>query len=366
MSILKLITFISILLSGLTYAKSDLDNYYNLEQEVAKLRARFSDNQGLISKYNTVSSHFWSPSSTKKIIARITKDQERIFKEMKLKVEKMKRIEQSLKVKAWDYRWGTLDQIITSLGNVSSNRTCSDQGHQLFTSNKAFEAWNSQNGDLDKKVAYYAEKNRYIRNCIKATNEGRKKVVSRPSSDLCKKINWLPDSKRSRTGKYKLKKENGAIILSAKIYFKFKGHDKDKKEAFKKLQSTQLCMTDFYAKHGIKLDLTFHEETGFSDWINCDHSINLHTKTKRANSKNWASHGAANPKMSDSNRCALYLHEFGHRLGLSDTYIDPDCPDREVIYPDDDIMNGGTYSFVENNKLYPTAIYQLLEPLCGE
>ncbi|MDC1173895.1 hypothetical protein OAT67_00755 [Bacteriovoracaceae bacterium] len=375
MNLLKLITFLSILLSGLTWAKSDLDNYYNLESEVAKLRAEFRDNQGLISEHNTTSNNFWSPSSTKKILDRLHKDQDRILKEMKPKVDEMKRLEQSLEVQAWDYRFGALEQVNTLLGNVSQNNTCSAQGQQLFTSDKAFEAWNAQNGDIDRKVAYYAEKNGYISNCLKTINDGEEKKVEKRTSRLCKKdakeldpyshrIDSSKHAYRTTTGNYTLSKKRGQLVISTSIYFLFKGEEKDREEAFRVLEDTKKCIVNFYAKSGIKLDLTFYYETGPRDKQVCDHFVNLHTRTNRADSGNWATEGAANPNMSNSNRCALYLHELGHKLNLPDTYPDPACPDREIISPIGDIMRVGSYGQVEDSKLYPYAIKEMLGDIC--
>ena len=122
-------------------------------------------------------------------------------------------------------------------------------------------------------------------------------------------------------------------------------------------------MANFFAKHGIKLDLTFYEETGFSDWWNCDHSINLHSHYGRATSGNWVTHRTAGIDLDEEGRCSLFLHELGHRLGLPDTYPDPDCPDRPRIGPEDDIMNN-SWLGADNTKLYPYAIKELLGELC--
>ena len=88
----------------------------------------------------------------------------------------------------------------------------------------------------------------------------------------------------------------------------------------------------------IKLNLTIKEDTGLSDWWGCDHSINLHDKYDRATDTNWVTHEMGKPNLAPLIG-VLYLHEIGHRLGLPDTYIDPDCPDREPIMPRDDVMN---------------------------
>ncbi len=368
MNFLKLISIILIFCSGFTYAQSDLDRYYSLEEEVAKLRAQFRDNQSLISETNTTSNHFWSPSSTKKILGRLHKDQDRILKEMEPKIKEMRRLEQTLEVKAWDYRFGTLEQVNTILGNVSQNNTCFAQGQQLFTSDKAFEAWNAQNGDLDRKVAYYAQKNGYISNCLENKKEGDNKTVSYRSKRLCKVIDWFPDETIGSGVNYKLIKKNGIININTSIYFDYKGEERHRKEAFRKLRETIPCMKDFYARHGIKLNLTIKEDSGFMDRMGCDHTVNLHSHSEIGNSYNWPTHEMTvnpNPELSAMNRCSLYLHELGHRLGLADTYSDPDCPDRDSINPPDDVMNYH-WSGADNIKIYPSAIKTILGPICGE
>ena len=365
MNLLKLLITILILCTGIAYAQSDLDNYYTLEQEVAKLRAQFRDNQGLISEHNTTSNHFWSPSSTKKILDRLHKDQDRILKEMKPKVEEMRRLEQSLEVKAWTYRFATLEQVSTTLGDVASNNTCSAQVQQLFTSDKAFEAWNAQNGDLDRRVAYYAEKNGYISRCLERKRERDRVKVDENWFSLCKKVNGLPDKRYRSKKAYKLEVKNGQIILAAKLYFSFKGDETDKEKAFKRMRKARPCMENFFARHGIKLELTFQEESGWYDWWNCDHSLELRTdalRAKTANATRWFSHKLDGNNLSDSQVCSLNMHEFSHLLGLPDLYSDPVCPDG-LTGPRDSLMNGA-WGDIETLKLYPNEIEQVLQPLC--
>ncbi|MDC1174496.1 hypothetical protein OAT67_03845 [Bacteriovoracaceae bacterium] len=363
MNLLKLITFISILLSGLTYAQGELDNYYALESEVAKLRAEFRDNQGLISEHNTTSNHFWSPSSTKKILDRLHKDQDRILKEMEPKVKEMKKLEQSLEVKAWDYRLGTLEQVSRVLGSVSSNNTCSAQGQQLFTSDKAFEAWNAQNGDLDQKVAYYAQKDGHINNCLNDKKNGDSGKKDYTSAHLCKKVGWWLDSKRGEPVKYKVHKKNGLINIDTSIYFDYKGDEKNRERSFKRLRKAMKCMKSFYAKHGIRLNLTVKEDSGLHDWWSCDHSINIWDEKMNPNSANWTT----TTYLSDARVCRHFLHELGHRLGLPDSYPDPDCPDREPIKSRYDMMySTGSGADVNESNIDGETISKLIRPLCGE
>ena len=365
MNLLKLITFLTILLSGLTHAESDLDSYYTLEKEVVKLRAEFRDNQELISKHNTTSNHLWSPSSTKKVLARIHKDQDKILKKMKPKIKEMRRLEQTLEVKAWDYRFRALEKVNTILGNVSENNTCSAQGLQLFVSDKAFEAWNAQNGDLDRKVAYYAKKNGYINNCLGQLPTESEKKVNYKASHLCR---W-PNTYFGNPVSYQVSKETNTIVLSTKLYFKYKGRPENKQKSVKAMTDVLPCLKDFYAKHGIKLNITFEFGEKDSEAESCNHNLNLWDETNRANPLNWVSHKSTGYDigMEDEpkNRCALALHELGHLFGFGDSYPRPDCPDQK-IGPSNDIMRRGAFKKPFEVEITRSDIIQILRPLCEQ
>ena len=366
MNLLKLLTVILIFCSGFTYAQSDLDRYYSLEKEVAQLRAQFRDNQGLILETNTTLNHFWSPSSTKKILDRLHKDQDRILKEMEPKIKEMRRLEQILEVKAWDYRFGVLEQVNTILGNVAQSNTCSAQGQQLFTSDKAFEAWNTQNGDLDRKVAYYAQKNGYISNCLEDKNEGDKASVNESWKGLCKIIDWWPDKYQSggTPSKYRVYKKNQIINIDTSISFSYQGDKENKSRSFERVKKAIPCMKNFYARHGIKLNLRIETSNNPHSSSSCDHSINLWDEKMNPDADNWTT----TTYLDDSQVCRHFLHELGHKLRLDDSYPDPGCPDRKPIKSRYDIMYaiGMGAADVTESRLDADSISKIIGPFCRE
>jgi hypothetical protein len=345
---------------------SDLDRYYHLKKKDRKLLSKWMDRQALISETNSVWNHFWIHSSTQKILDKLLQKQKEALAKMKTIKNEIEKLEKTLEVQAWTYQMGSLKKINTLIGITDHINTCPGQpegSYQLFSSDKAFEVWNKADGDLDKKVAYYAAKDNYISGCIEKAQSNTSIDVVRPTFDLCRKIEWLPVSARGRIGKYQLKKSNGQITLSSSLYFSYEGNEKNKTEAFKRLSAAKSCMMNFYARHGIKLDITFKKESGVKDWWSCDHSINLHDNYKRANSNNWTTHKTIGKTLTPEDVCSVFLHELGHKFGLPDTYPDPDCPDRKQVMPRDDIMSG-SWAGADNTKLYPLHIVNLLSPLC--
>lgn len=289
------------------------------------------------------------------------------YKKNKLIVKEgeLKKLRKKLDLISLDYQISNIDQINNMSGRYFSNIDCYPSASGLKF-NEEFDQWLEQADEEKKKVAFHAEQNPYIKQCLKDVAEGTVKEDNSSWSAICKKVDWWPDTYQRGTKSHRVKKKNGRIVLETSLYFTFKGEEEDREESFKKLQSAKSCMKQFYAKQGIDLEITFYEESGFKDWYSCDHTANLHKTTDRANSDNWSSHGASNPNMNDSNRCALYVHELNHKLGLGDTYVDPDCPDRDPINPTDDIMNAGSHSRIEDKRLYPDALKKILGVLCGK
>ena len=155
------------------------------------------------------------------------------------------------------------------------------------------------------------------------------------------------------------------MVLETSFYLNYTGNKSRQKVAFAKVRQTIPCMQDFYARHGIKLSLTIKGDGQSDESDCCDHSINLHDQFDRVDSSNWAINQTVGTILTPETRCTLYLHEMNHRLGLDDTYSDPDCPDREKIMPGFDIMAAG-FPYPDFHVLYPYAIDELLGPLCGK
>ena len=211
---------------------------------------------------------------------------------------------------------------------------------------------------LHNTVDYHAAQNDYISNCLDNIPEGKKVKQSKAFLYLCKKnALFFIDSKDAPKAKYTIQKREGRIVIKTNIYAKYQGNSKEK--AFRTIRETIPCVENFYARHGIKLDLSITDyPSGY------DHEVNFHDSYDNSNSKNWSIYREGPWPISRHDRCYIYTHELGHLLGLPDTYYDSRCPDRN-LKSNDDIMNGSNFLYsIYQLRLYPYAIQTLLGPLC--
>ena len=213
----------------------------------------------------------------------------------------------------------------------------------------------------DKIIDHHAARNDTISSCLNSVSEGKKVEHSEIFWQLCEKDKWLfIDFKQWLKSKYTIQKRAGQIVIKTNLHANYQGRFKT--EALQSIRETIPCVKHFYARHGIKLELSITDyKSGH------DHTVNFHDSFPRSNHKNWAIYRDGRTLLTKDHRCYIYIHELGHLLGLPDTYHDPRCPDRE-IKTRDDIMNGFDYLYFHNMnrlKFYPYAIKKLLRPLCG-
>ena len=181
---------------------------------------------------------------------------------------------------------------------------------------------------LNEKVDDYASQNNYITSCIDRIPEGEEIHYSKLfNTVVCRKIPFFFDNKRGTYAKYTIQKKEGRIVIKTSIYANYRGNFSNREKALEDIRATVPCMQDFYARHGIKLNLTIKGEGNPLDMIHSDHFINFYDSFYRPNSKNWAiyiGHGGKDI-FTKKTRCRLFVHEFNHNLGLHDTYPDSDC-----------------------------------------
>ena len=130
--------------------------------------------------------------------------------------------------------------------------------------------------DINKKIDHYAQKSPYIQRCLenRFIPDRTMSIVASTTHDLCKK-QWHGDHERSRTAHFSLHKSRGRIRLSTSLYFDYKGKQENKDASMAKLEKSKECMGDFFARHGIELDLRLHVNSGIKDWVASDKAINL-------------------------------------------------------------------------------------------
>ena len=253
-----------------------------------------------------------------------------------------------------------------------------DETRIFFTDDKTFELWNRNNhqGDSDQKVHYYANKSDYIRNCLNIVDDKKKNVLY-PKVSPCRDGHGHIHSFGGRLVRYTLKKLNEQIRLGIDLNFHFRDAQERERDAFSKLREAEGCMSDFFARHGIVLDLgiynsekTHFEERPFawavqslSNLFQFDYGINLHISRARANSNNWPYLRSGSRTLTKETRCTLYIHELLHSFGLDDTYPG-NCLNR-TPRPVNDIMAAGASTPLRGVHIYDEDVQQILDPLCG-
>lgn len=123
----------------------------------------------------------------------------------------------------------------------------------------------------------------------------------------------------------------------------------------------------FYAKNGIKLNLTFNHQTEANPWSPRDNFVvNLRRNMgDTMKSTFWG----INAHWDNTMRGQIHGHEFSHLLSLEDEYESPNVAKRlppgvePRIGEDDNIM---AHWDAEEARFYPHQIKQLLGPICSK
>lgn len=338
-----------------------LAEYYKMKADIPKLEAEIEQKKAQIEEADTGWNRFWSPNKTRDIIYRLNEE----IRTTRIYINSIRRriklTEEELTIQVWRNGLNGLEFVEKKLGSAASILTCptiQEGTYHFFENNSTHQAWLKAEGEQNKKIAYYANKDPYIQGCLNTKQEGAKTKVSGLLVSLCK----LPDKQHTANKKYELKKVNGQIVISTSISFNYKGNAENRAEAFKRVQDAIPCIQEFFAHHGIKLELTIKSESGASS---CHHNVNLHDEFARSDSSNWTTHRDLGKVTTAGERCSVFIHELSHILGLPDAYPDPDCPDRQPISAENDIMR--TTNIDSSNLTYfPHSIRTLLGPLCDK
>ena len=222
-------------------------------------------------------------------------------------------------------------------------------------------AWSNADSNLDKRIAYYSRKNPYIANCLEHVEERASRYVSYRYSIPCESEEKGSFTRKVEAG-YRAHKRDGQINIDLSVCFRYRGTG-DRTQAFATVKDTIPCMEEYFSRHGIKLNFRAEMWVGFSK--RCDHKVALYDELKKSNAEKWAIWKSSTFTLNDNIRCALYLHETGHLLGLRDTALQSECSPVEIGHPRS-IMRTGSLGGAINTHYMDHEIEQILRPLCED
>ena len=150
-----------------------------------------------------------------------------------------------------------------------------------------------------------------------------------------------------------------AVTLTTSLALRFPESDAATRDALKeKMNVVKDCMTNFFGKHGIRLDLSFN----YTDAGPADVSIRtVGTRGATYNMTNWA-FGINERSLSVTEACTTMTHEFGHLLGLKDEYPEEGLMNR--IVGDANSIMRTAHCEPELVKFYSRHVKEILFPLC--
>jgi len=342
-----------------------LDRYFKNREIIDKLKDQLIKKKALYEKTNTFWDKLWSPQKTKEILKSIEDEINQLQKELELKKSENEKIET---VNVWVH--STSGKSYFQLGSVSS-RMCPVKAYgeyQFFEDfwDISFFLGVNEIQDADRiRSLYVSQNNPYIKKCLENVEEGIEVKVDGSYSEICKKVDWWIDEYRGSPKKYTLSKQNDLIVLTTSVSFHYKGDPKNRSKTFELANGALPCIKNFFAKHGIILNLTFKDsDDKETSHLKSDLDINLWDYYRKVNSENWSFLHIPTESDFEKKNCGIFIHELSHNLGLKDTYPNPDCPDREVGDDVDDIMYSANIRSTENLKFTDQAIKELLAPLC--
>jgi hypothetical protein len=286
--------------------------------------------------------------------------------------EKREELGAGLKVEYWSLKNGSMVSTEVTLAELARLKpTPGFAGpDRAFESDQVFEFWLQQSPrskELDTRAAYASSKVSVIQECLKKTENGTSRDVP-PHQELtvCHDHLWFDRWSMAQIG-YRMKKEDGILVLEHSITLLYSGDASQRKEVISRVLAEKECVERFYANQGLRLKLTLKADPMLRDYADSDNVVVcVPEEHGRSDTGMWKVLAHIGPRL-----CSLMAHEIGHQLGLEDLYKDG-CPayvarDKEREVPMENVMSlGGGNMQMQDNTFEPWQAREIIAPLCAD
>ena len=284
------------------------------------------------------------------------------LKEVELEKE-IQTVGSTILVDAWTFNLGELEKITVPIIQADDVSCLGEKGKiEFFAQIDAFYAWINSRAPDANKIRFFSSENKYLANCLKNPDYSGMRSYFFPNFEKC------TESQRPRQTQaaFDLGVVDGKITIKMDIGFNYAGLPSHMKEAWDRLEQSKPCIREFFARQGIDMNINFQDlDKETTTRPKCHHILEYSDESPFADADHWVTHASLGKTYEQENVCAMAVHEIGHKLGLLDTYPDPECPLRKTIRKTDDVMNGGSQSDLKYKHIYPEDLQEILKPLCG-
>jgi hypothetical protein len=200
---------------------------------------------------------------------------------------------------------------------------------------------------------FVSDSQRFVKGCLTdAKNENSLSdpilVPSHPVEDGAIKFETFP---------YSISSQGNALMVKIVVGINYMTSPETTLETKRRVESMPICMSRFFRRHGLELDISFPERNEGYFVTFRDNGV----RGESFNAFNWSFKLEGMP-LEPPMDCSVSLHEVGHLFGLIDEYRDKDSLTR-MIGEDDSIMRN-VANAPDRLKFYPRHLRSILHPAC--